>query len=145
MSELQTGAAEEMLEEAGIRPTPNRILVLREILKSDSPLSLTDLEGSLETLDKSSIFRVITLLAQHHIVHGIEDGRGIAKYEICHGDHAHGDDDMHAHFYCERCERVVCLPAISATPPELPEGFEAHSVNYMIKGICPECKTKNRS
>lgn len=130
------------LKEAGIRPTPNRVLVLRSLLKSDYPLSLTDLETSLDTLDKSSVFRVLTLLLEHGVVHGVEDGRGVTRYEICRGDHSRpdADDDLHAHFYCERCNKVYCFPQINTPRVNIPEGFTAHSVNFMIKGVCPRCR-----
>ncbi|MDE6400100.1 MAG: transcriptional repressor [Muribaculaceae bacterium] len=131
---------ENILEKSGIKPTSNRILVLREILKSDRPLSLMDLDSILDTLDKSSISRVLTLLLEHGAVHAVEDGRGITRYETCNGDHSHeADSDMHAHFYCERCHKVFCLEDIPAPSVPLPAGFTPHSVNYMVKGFCPEC------
>ena len=48
--------------------------------------------------------------------------------------------DMHTHFYCEACHRTFCLKDISAPIVDLPEGFLTYSVNYIIKGICPECR-----
>lgn len=134
---------EEILERAGIKPTSNRILVLREILRSHRPLSLMDLDEILDTLDKSSISRVLSLLLEHGAIHAVEDGRGIVRYETCHGDHSHeSDNDMHAHFYCERCRKVYCFEDIPAPSVKLPAGFSSHSVNYMIKGICPGCRKK---
>ena len=57
-----------MLEQAGIKPTPNRILVLSDIVSSDRPLSLSDIEVKLESLEKSSVFRVLTLLLDAGII-----------------------------------------------------------------------------
>ncbi len=137
---------EQLLKAAGIRPTANRILVTRELLASDSPLSLTELETRIDTLDKSSVFRVLTLLLEQGLAHGIEDGRGITRYEICHAHHHHhgddvaGDDDLHAHFYCEKCKRVFCFPQINTPRVTLPEGFSVSSINFMIKGTCPSCR-----
>lgn len=134
-----------ILEEAGIKPTSNRILVLRAIQRSERPLCLADLENELQTLEKSSVSRVLTLLQAHGVIHAIEDGRGITRYETCCGDHAHdtghnaNDGDLHAHFYCERCHRVFCFPAIHTPQVPLPEGFTTLSINYMLKGICPDC------
>lgn len=134
---------EEILERAGIKPTSNRILVLREILRSGHPLSLMDLDEILDTLDKSSISRVLSILLEHGAIHAVEDGRGIVRYETCHGDHSHkSDNDMHAHFYCERCRKVYCFEDIPTPSVKLPAGFYSRSVNYMIKGICPGCRKK---
>ncbi|MCM1151639.1 MAG: transcriptional repressor [Alistipes sp.] len=133
----------KMLEQAGIKPTSNRILVLRTILESDRPSSLTDLETKLLSLEKSSVFRVLTLLLEHGVVHAVEDGRGIVKYEICRGKGSCTIDDLHAHFYCESCHQVFCFETIHTPVVDLPDGFDVHSINYMVKGVCPQCKSAN--
>ena len=128
------------LEHSGIRPTSNRVLVTRALMESAAPLSLTELETELETLDKSSVFRVLSLLLAHGAIHAVEDGRGITKYEICETDGDCHPDHFHAHFYCEKCQRTFCLDDLKVSEPVLPAGFVPRSVNYMIKGICPNCK-----
>lgn len=131
---------ERMLEQAGIKPTSNRILVLRTIVESDRPLSLIDLEAELVSLERSSVFRVLTLFLEHGIIHAMEDGRGVVKYEICKGDGEGSMEDLHAHFYCESCHQVFCFKTIHTPIVELPEGFSIHSINYMLKGLCPQCE-----
>ena len=71
------------LERKGVKPTANRILVLKTLKESDRPMCLSDLENELITMDKSSIFRVLTLFQEQEIVHTFEDGRGILNYELC--------------------------------------------------------------
>lgn len=133
----------KILEENGVKPTANRILVLRTLSKSASPMSLVELETHLETLDRSSIQRVLSLLLEKDIVHVMEDGRGIAKYEVCHShDHHDHDDDHHVHFYCEICENVYCLEDVMIPKVPVPEGFEVKGANFMLKGICPTCSRK---
>lgn len=70
------------LERKGVKPTANRILVLKALKAADRPLSLTGLEKELWTMDKSSIFRVLTLFLEHDIVHAFEDGRGILTQSL---------------------------------------------------------------
>lgn len=136
-------SAKNLLAKAGIKPTSNRILVLRELMHSPNPLSLIELDTRLGTLDKSSILRVLNLLTASHLLHCMEDGRGIEKYELCLSPHAENPfehTDMHPHFYCEKCGKVVCLSDLQIPQVEVPEGYEVHSVNYMLKGVCPDCK-----
>lgn len=133
-------SADDVLNNAGIKPTPNRILVIRALLAAESPLSLVELEKDLQTLDRSSISRVLALLLEHGAVHAMEDGKGITKYEICHCDNHCSAADMHVHFYCEKCEKVFCFEDISAPCIKLPDEFLVSSVNYMLKGICPDCR-----
>ncbi len=131
---------EEFLTSKGIKPTSNRILVVRELLKASRPISLADLEDLFEhTLDKASIFRVLELFAEKDVVHVIEDGSRSLKYELCHGSSHHSIADQHVHFFCEQCKEIFCLQDIQVPILQLPEGFIPHSVNHVIKGICPNC------
>lgn len=132
-------SAEELLDRAGIKPTTNRVLVLRELIGTESPMSLIELETAIGTLDRSSVLRVLNLMLEHDVIHAFEDGRGVSKYEICHGESHCSPDDMHAHFYCERCNRVFCFEDITAPQINIPAEFKIRSVNYMLKGVCPDC------
>ena len=129
----------EILEKKGVKPTPNRVLVLRAMLGAGRPLSLSELEIMLDSVDRSSIFRVLTMLADRHVVHELEDGSGMAKYEVCPGEEECTVEYMHVHFYCESCHRTYCFRDMHIPEIELPEGFRMDSVNYMVKGICPMC------
>lgn len=128
-----------LMESKGVKATSNRLLVMREIFRSHAPLSLSELERALVSLDKSSISRVLNLLQKHHVIHGVEDGRGIIKYELCHADRHCSEGDMHAHFYCEKCGKVYCFKEIAAPIVDVPVGFSISSINYMLKGTCPAC------
>ena len=131
------------LERKGVRPTANRILVLRALRESAYPMSLADLENHLETLDKSSIFRVLTLLLEHDIIHSFEDGRGILNYELCTNEGACNLSDAHIHFYCQSCQQSFCMKDIPLPDLHLPEGFSPHSISFVIKGECPQCRKKH--
>lgn len=131
---------ESILEKKGVKPTPNRLLVLKGLLDAGRPVSLSELEIILDSVDRSSIFRVLSLFAAHHVVHEMEDGSGMMKYEVCSGVDGCSLDDMHVHFHCEVCGTTYCLKDMRIPEVELPEGFSMESVNFMIKGICPACK-----
>ncbi len=131
---------ENILVGKGIKPTPNRILVLRELAKASHPVSLADIEVLLEfSMDKASIFRVLELFAEKDVVHVIEDGSRSLKYELCHSSIRHTFSDQHVHFYCERCKETFCFETVRVPMVDIPDGFNPHSVNFMIKGICPKC------
>lgn len=131
------------LHHKGVKPTANRILVYKTLAALDHPASLADIEGRQLQMDKSSIFRVLTLFHEHDVVHAFEDGRGILNYELCHSDGACTMNDNHVHFYCESCQRSFCLDNIHLHDIELPEGFHAHSLSFVVKGECAECRKKN--
>lgn len=128
-----------LLEQHGVKPTANRIVVVKALAAAGRPMSLTELEYNILTIDKSGIFRALTLFRDHHLVHVIEDGGDGVRYELCHSHATDVDDDLHVHFYCERCRRTFCLEQVAVPAVPLPPGFTMTSVNYMVKGICPEC------
>lgn len=131
---------EDILTRKEVKPTSNRILVMRELIKASHPVSLADLEISLGfSMDKASIFRVLVLFSEKDIVHEIEDGSRSLKYELCHSGTHHTIADEHVHFYCERCKKTYCFENVSVPLINIPEGFLPHDINYMVKGICPNC------
>ena len=119
----------QLLEEHGIKPTANRILVVKALAASMQPLSLAEIERRIMTIDKSNVFRALSLFREHHLVHAIEGSGDGTRYELCHShDHDH-DEDQHPH----------CLDYMDMPEVALPPGFELRTVNYLIKGICPHC------
>ena len=129
-----------LLEEHGIKPTANRIVVVKALASSIQPQSMAELESKIESIDKSNVFRALMLFREHHLVHAIEGSGDCTRYELCHSHDDDHDDDMHPHFFCEECQQTYCLEGVELPEIELPDGFKQHSVNYMIKGTCPHCE-----
>lgn len=130
---------EQVFEKAGIRVTAVRLLIWREIRRSFAgAFSLSDLEDTLPTVDKSTLFRTLTLLSEAHLLHDIDDGSGSHKFCVCHHDdtlHCTG----HVHLTCRVCHRTFCLTDLRIPQVELPEGFVPEEAEYIVKGVCPEC------
>ncbi len=133
---------EQTLMNAGIRLTANRLLIWRKIRHGFSgAFSLADLEEALPTLDRSTLFRTLTLLSESHLLHDIDDGSGSQKYCVCHLDdtrHCMG----HVHLTCRICHRTLCLPNVKIPPVALPDGFLSEETEYVVKGVCAQCSTK---
>ena len=71
----------DLLAKRDIQPTAIRILVLRTMMQAGRSVSLLDLETMLDTVDKSTIFRTLTLFLSHHLIHSIDDGTG--SLQVC--------------------------------------------------------------
>lgn len=140
--EILSAEAEARMNSRGVKPTAVRLLVFSALQAAARPVSVADLETCLQTVDKSTIFRTLTLFLEHHLIHGIEDGSGAVKYELCHGEWDCSVRDMHLHFFCERCHRTFCFKDMPIPEVDLPEGFAMHGVNFVIKGLCPDCVDK---
>ena len=130
----------ELMERHGVKPTANRILIARALAAAERPMSMTELEVRLETIDKSNIFRTLQAFRDAHLVHVLEDTGDGVRYELCHSHHDDKDDDLHVHFYCEKCHRTFCLEDIPVPPVTIPDSFAPRTVNYLIKGLCEDCR-----
>lgn len=130
---------EKVLKNEGISPTPIRTLVYKCLMESDIPLSLSDIEISLDSVDKSSVSRTLNLFRDHHLVHVINDGSGSMKYEVCCSRDHKEEDDMHVHFRCETCGKTICLTTLSIPQVQLPKGYIPHETSYVITGVCSDC------
>ncbi len=144
MVKMNDGVCGEILKRHGVRPTSNRIIIYRELIAEEHPSSMSELETRIMTIDKSGIFRTLTLFKEHHLVHVIEDGDGETKYEPCYRSNADGDadDDEHVHFFCENCHKTFCLYDTPVPDVSIPHGYIVSSTNFVIKGLCQECAAK---
>ena len=129
----------KILEQRGIKPTAIRMLVLKAMIDAEQAVSLLDLENKLDTVDKSSILRTITLFVSQHPAHRVDASTGSLKYEECESECTSAVKDLHTHFYCEYCHKTFCLENIHVPVVDLPEGFAVRSINYVLKGCCAEC------
>jgi Fur family ferric uptake transcriptional regulator len=130
----------ELMQGHGVKPTANRIVIARALAAAGRPMSMTELETELETIDKSNIFRTLQAFREAHLVHVLDDSGDGVRYELCHSHHEGEDDDLHVHFYCEKCHRTYCLENVPVPQVSIPESFESRTVNYLIKGLCPACR-----
>ena len=128
--------------EHGIKPTANRILILRAMLQAHRPLSMAELETALESVDKSIISRTLSSFREHRLLHALEDGGGSVRYEVCHCAEEEADTDRHVHFHCEVCGKTFCFEDRPVPEIAFPDGFEVHNANYIAHGICPDCRRK---
>jgi len=136
---------EALLKEHEVKITSNRVQIIRTLSSMQHPVSMNELVQKL-TIDKSGIFRTLNLFREHHLVHVIEGVDGQMLYEVCHSRQSWKDvdDDEHVHFYCQNCHRTYCLFDVPTPKVKLPDGFVRQHINFVVKGICPNCSNKLR-
>ncbi len=130
---------EERLLARGIKTTAVRLLIFKTMVEFPQAFSLADLEAELGTVDKSTLFRTITLFHENLLIHSIDDGSGSMKYSVCSDCCMCALGDLHVHFTCTRCHKTFCLESISIPEVKLPEHFLLESVNFVMKGLCSQC------
>lgn len=132
----------KVLEIHGVKPTAVRLLVYKAMAGMHDTFSMADVEDALDSVDKSTVFRTLNIFTAHHLLHEIEDGSGSKKYCLCHNDHECSIDEMHCHFYCEKCHKTFCIDNELIPVVAAPAGFTVNHIDYLMKGLCADCSKK---
>lgn len=131
---------EIILQQHNVKPTAVRLLVLRELEKIKYAFSLADVCDRLPTVDRSTIFRTLTVFADAHMLHTIVNGNGEHEYCLCHNSHTCRPDELHCHFHCTRCGHTFCLTNVTIPSVALPLGYAVENAEYVMQGLCPRCR-----
>lgn len=132
---------EVKLTKRNIKPTAMRLLVLDYLVKQSSAVSLTDIENAFKNSDRITLYRTLRTFENSALIHSIDDGSGATKYAVCEeGCECNYPDDIHLHFFCEKCQRTFCLPKIKMPPLSAPENFQLSYVSLVGRGTCDQCR-----
>ena len=129
----------QIIQDAGLRPTANRLAVLDVLLKADNPLSHQELLNTLSTshaFDRVTLYRVLDWLLANDIVHKVSGNDRAWRFQL----NSRSTSHRHAHFECQVCGKIYCLDNISPRIPELPPGFHPERIELNIKGTCDHCR-----
>jgi Fur family transcriptional regulator, ferric uptake regulator len=133
---------ENLLDNARLDATDNRIRVLEVIGNNSYPLSAADIYNTLErngSINRVTVYRILDLLVEHELVDRISTG-GRAFY---YGMAPNANHYPHPHFYCKRCGQMDCLTpdSLNVDSGELCKTFPGRidKVEVRVDGICKNC------
>lgn len=127
------------LQSRNIKPTAMRQLVLQVLSEQKTAISLQELEGKFEKVDKTTLYRTLKTFEKNKLIHSIDDGTGSIKYALCQETCECHPKDLHVHFLCTVCDQTYCLSDIPVPQINLPTNFQFDSVNMVVKGVCSNC------
>lgn len=130
-----------MLKRAGVRITQHRSVVMEYLLREAKPVCHADLVVALRAheLERVTLYRILAKLCDVGLVHRVQGSDGTWRYcahDLC-SDFCPGG---HPHFLCERCATMICIAEHRLPKVELPEGYEVHSKQMLLQGICAQCR-----
>ena len=129
---------QEVLQAHDLKRTACREGILSTIKDSEHALSEKEIKDGLSgNFDRTTFYRSFKTLLKKNIIHKIVVNNQVVKYAL---DNKITHKNKHAHFYCKKCDSVICLDNIPVTEPKIPQGFEASETEIIIKGLCRECK-----
>lgn len=139
----QTEQFAQLLRRNKLKVTQPRLGVLRIIAQKESAISQPELERLLgNSVDRVTLYRVLSVFEEKGILHKIFDLHGTATYALCSpacDEHKH--HDQHVHFICATCNSIFCLDEINLPPVQVPKGYKLHHVGINAVGVCDKCSS----
>jgi len=136
----------DILHRHDLKATPVRVDVLALMLRTANAMShgaITEALGPESGLDKVTLYRTLNVFTEKGILHRIptEDRNWLYAVSPDLDSSSHEHIHPHAHFVCDECERVFCLPVNEPMPViDLPApGYVMKSQEIVIHGHCPTC------
>jgi Fur family ferric uptake transcriptional regulator len=134
-------SASNVLSEAGVRPTRQRVRVLTELMGEQDDVTAQELYERLrsegEKLGLATVYRTLGLLAEAGVIDALSHHPGELCYRWCGQGHHH-------HLVCSSCHRVVEL-ADCELDPWLERISRAHDFvttghRLEVSGLCAACR-----
>lgn len=133
--------SERLLRSLGLRPTPQRTLILEAILNSPGHISVEDIYEQVREeypyINISTVYRNLELLKEHHAICATDLGQGSVLYELLR-------EERHHHMVCLCCGKILEFDHRFLEPLEaaLEEDyqFKAQIDHLAIFGLCADCQ-----
>ena len=130
---------QEILHTYDLKRTACREGILSVIQNSGHAVSDNEIRKELsENFDRTTFYRSFKTLLEKNIIHKIVVDNQRVKYAL---DNSSTKKQWHAHFYCKKCDNVICLDSVPLEKLPVPEGFEVSETEVIIKGLCNDCKS----
>jgi Fur family ferric uptake transcriptional regulator len=129
------------LESKGLKPTRERLIILREALSTDGHFEADDLLAILkskgEKTSRATVYRTLDIISRAGILRKIVIGDTAAQFEKITGD------ERHDHMICQNCGKKIefTCPGLAAMQKQLCDDykFTMRDYSFQIYGICSEC------
>lgn len=141
MLETAQESATDVLSEAGVRPTRQRVRVLSELMGEQDDVTAQELHERLrssgEKLGLATVYRTLGLLAGAGVIDALSHRPGELCYRWCGQGHHH-------HLVCSSCHRVVELADCELDPwlerVSRAHGFVTTGHRLEVSGLCAVCR-----
>lgn len=133
--------AKEYLDEFGIKPSIQRIAVMKYLMQNHIHPTVEDIYNSLHetipTLSKTTIYNTLSLFVEAGVISSINIDEKNLRYDIV--------KSPHAHFKCKKCHTIIDLPVphvcheVFAIADKYKD-LEIHEAEISLWGYCKDCK-----
>lgn len=136
---------ETACREAGLKVTPQRLAIFRELASAtDHPTAETlykRLHKTMPTLSLDTVYRTLTTFEEHDLISRVQTTESHARFEA--------EMESHHHAVCSRCHRITDFNWDICDTNELPGQIarwgNIRSRQITLRGICAECAEAEKS
>lgn len=129
------------LQNVGIQPTGQRIIIYKMFSHASAPLSVTSILALLheqnEPVHRATVFRTVHLFELKRLLRKVDFFEGELRYELASLPHHH-------HAVCRTCGKIEtiydCVIHDIQKAVRRRLGFEIVEHSFEIFGICKQCK-----
>lgn len=124
------------------RNTKSLEKINQEFDQADRAISVVDLVKRFDTeMNKTTVYRILDRLEDEGKLHSFIGRKGIKWYAKCVACSSAKHRDTHAHFQCNICCKVECLPSKIQVPKF--ENIQVESMSLLLSGLCADCNKKS--
>ena len=131
----------DRLRALSLRATAPRLAVLHALHAHRAPMTHEEVMESLspQRLDRATVYRILGDLSDRQLLRKMDLGDHVWRFEL--RDDCRAIDHDHAHFLCEDCGTVSCLPPLElrARDGALPDVLKGADVRLKVTGRCADC------
>lgn len=153
-------STQQLMLEAGLRPTKARLAVLNIIAAANSALSHPEILERLsdqKEFDRVTIYRVLDWLTAHELIHKIAGSgdKRAWKFQLSQqrftaaitppssNGFLSNSSHHHAHLHCKHCGKVTCVHELEPHfSPQILMQYQVSTIDINIKGVCADCATR---
>ena len=123
------------------RPSPTQLEEVEVVGRRGAARVAPEQELGAEGIDRITLYRTLRTFEQQGVIHRVIDATDIIRYAACAtGCTEHAHHDNHVHFKCTACQHTYCLNQVSIPPVVLPGRFQAERSDYLMSGVCSQCR-----
>lgn len=129
----------EMMHKAGVRPSAQRMAILRNVAEGrmhpTADEIFQDLHTEYPTMSRTTVYNSLRVLTEGGLLKELDLESGNRRYDFAR-------QPRHGHLRCRCCGRIfdMSLPGDLRLPS--PQGFHIDSIDIFFRGLCPDCKEK---
>lgn len=133
------GEFRDLLCSRGIKPSYQRLLILKYIMKNKTHPSaenvFRNISRSIPTLSRTTVYNNLNLFVKKGILSGIKTNKSETRYDIV--------EFPHAHFYCYQCQQIIDIDLkIPLYDKHFIRKHRIEEVTVQFRGICRSCLEK---